>query len=187
MARMALLRPGRPGTDEVEPYEVRASTRRTRTMTAFREGGRLVVVVPGHMTARQRRDAVPGLVERYLAKEARQGPPRADDELTDRARALHTTYVAPNAGGEQPQIGVRWVTNMQQRWGSCTPSTGEIRISDRLRTMPSWVVDYVLLHEVAHLAERQHNARFWALVDGYPQARRARGFLEGVDHARQSG
>lgn len=184
MARMALLRPGRPGTDEAEAYEVRASARRTRTMTAFREGGRLVVVVPEHMTARQRRDMVPGLVERYLAKEARQRPPRADDELTERARALYRTYVAPNAPDDEPRIGVRWVSNMQQRWGSCTPSTGEIRISDRLRTVPAWVVDNVLLHEVAHLAERQHSSRFWALVDAHPESSRARGFLEGFEHAR---
>lgn len=169
-----------------EDYEVRTSTRRTRTMTAFREGGRLVVVVPDHMTARQRRDLVPGLVARFLAKEARNRPPRADDELTARAKDLYRTHIAPHASGPEPAIGVRWVSNMSQRWGSCTIATGEIRISDRLRTLPTWVVDYVLLHEVAHLEEREHSARFWQLVNAHPSSSRARGFLEGMDFAARN-
>ena len=168
-----------------ESYVVRSSARRTRTMTAFREGGDLVVVVPEHMTARQRREMIPGLVDRFLVKEAKQRPPRADDELTARAVELYRSYIAPHATGPEPAIGVRWVGNMASRWGSCTIATGEIRISERLRTMPNWVVDYVLLHEVAHLAEREHNARFWQLVNAHAESQRARGFLEGVDFTRR--
>jgi predicted metal-dependent hydrolase len=69
---------------------------------------------------------------------------------------------------------------MTQRWGSCTTTTGTIRLSDRLRDMPAWVVDYVLLHELAHLLEPGHNKRFWHWVDRYPRAERAKGYLEGV-------
>lgn len=54
-----------------------------------------------------------------------------------------------------------------------------IRLSHRLQVMPSWVVDYVLVHELAHLAEPTHSSRFWRLVDRYPDAARARGYLEG--------
>jgi hypothetical protein len=46
--------------------------------------------------------------------------------------------------------------------------------------MPSWVVDYVLVHELAHLQIPGHGADFWALVDHYPRAQRARGYLEGA-------
>lgn len=168
-------------------YEVRRSARRTRTMTAFREGGRVVVVVPERMSQRQQRELVPPLVERFLAKEMRHAAPRADEELTRRARDLFEAWVAPHTGGQVPAFGVRWVSNMQHRWGSCTTATGEIRISDRLRGMPGWVVDYVLLHEVTHLVEREHNARFWQLVNAHPESPRARGFLEGVDFARAKG
>ncbi|QIK73288.1 M48 family metallopeptidase [Propioniciclava coleopterorum] len=168
-----------------EDYEVRPSRRRTRTMTAFREEGRLVVVVPEHMTARQRRDLIPGLVERYLSKEARQRPPRADQEITQRAVELYQAYIAGHTDQPEPTIGARWVSNMASRWASCTPTSGEIRVSDRLQAMPSWVLDYVLLHEVAHLVEREHNDRFWQLVHAHAESQRARGFLEGVDYVRR--
>jgi len=168
----------------VEDYEVRGSARRTRTMTAFREAGKLVVVVPDHMTPGQRREMVPGLVARFLAKEQRARPPRTDDELTARGVELYRTYIGPYSAGPEPVMGVRWVSNMVHRWGSCTIGTGEIRLSDRLQAMPTWVVDHVLLHEVAHLEEREHNERFWRLVNANPESSRARGFLEGVDFAR---
>ncbi len=102
-------------------------------MTAFREDGQLVVVVPEHMTERQRRELVPGLVEQFLAKEAGRRAPRGDAELTARAVELYHAYVAPHAEGPEPAFGVRWVANMRTRWGSCTIATGEIRLSDRLR------------------------------------------------------
>ena len=69
--------------------------------------------------------------------------------------------------------------NQNSRWGSCTPASGTIRITHRLQALPDWVVDYVLLHELAHLVEAGHTRRFWALVGRYPEAARARGFLEG--------
>jgi len=66
---------------------------------------------------------------------------------------------------------------MTARYGSCTPVDGTIRISDWLANMPDWVLDYVIVHELVHLIEPSHNARFWALVARYPRAERARGFL----------
>ena len=84
-------------------------------------------------------------------------------------------------------MSVRWVTNQNGRWGSCTPADRTIRISHRIQDMPDWVIDYVLLHELAHLVEANHGPRFWALVDTYPRAERAKGFLAGVSHADVSG
>jgi predicted metal-dependent hydrolase len=75
---------------------------------------------------------------------------------------------------------VRWVDNQRNRWGSCTPADGTIRLSRRLVGMPDWVIDYVLFHELAHLLVPGHGPEFWALVARYPRAERARGFLEGV-------
>ena len=82
---------------------------------------------------------------------------------------------------------VRWVENQSTRWGSCTPGERTIRISSRLQHMPQWVVDYVIVHELAHLVETHHNERFWAWVDNYPQAERAKGYLMGWSAARDEG
>lgn len=167
-----------------EPWEIRTSTRRTRTMSAFREAGRIVVVIPARMTMAQRSTLVPPLVERFLAKERRRAAPRGDAEVTQRARKLYEMHLAPVVDGPIPEFGVRWVSTMRSRWGSCTPATGEIRISDRLQGFPSWVVDYVLMHELTHLVEPTHNDRFWRLALRLPDAERAKGFLEGVDFDR---
>lgn len=78
-----------------------------------------------------------------------------------------------------------WVGNQTTRWGSCTPASGTIRISTRLQQMPSWVLDYVLVHELAHLLAPGHGKDFWALVRGYPRTERARGYLEGFVHAER--
>jgi predicted metal-dependent hydrolase len=55
-----------------------------------------------------------------------------------------------------------------------------IRVSDRLRDAPDYVLDYVLLHELAHLLVPGHGPDFWALLAPYPRLERARGYLEGV-------
>jgi predicted metal-dependent hydrolase len=76
---------------------------------------------------------------------------------------------------------VRWSDQQQQRWGSCTPEDGTIRVSSRLAAFPPWVLDYVLVHELAHLLVPSHGAEHDALVMRYPLAERARGFLIAKD------
>ena len=82
---------------------------------------------------------------------------------------------------------VRWVTNQNGRWGSCTVEDGAIRLSHRLRAMPAYVVDYVLLHELVHLIVPGHGPAFWAELDTYPQTERARGYLDGWSGALHAG
>ena len=82
---------------------------------------------------------------------------------------------------------MRWVDNQQHRWGSCTPENGTIRISTRLKGLPEWVINYVIIHELVHLLVPSHGPRFWALVEQYPKAERARGFLEGFSAAAHDG
>jgi predicted metal-dependent hydrolase len=161
------------------PVEVRRSVRRTRTGTAFRERGTIVVVIPQRMSRAAERSFVDSMVAKVLAREARTAPPRGDDLLRQRAAELSERHLAPVTGSAPRPADVRWVSNQHRRWGSCTPSTGVIRLSDRLQGLPSWVVDYVLVHELAHLVEPTHGPAFWRLVAGYPEADRAKGFLEG--------
>ncbi|MGY1734393.1 M48 family metallopeptidase [Geodermatophilus sp. SYSU D01045] len=166
------------------PVEVRRSARRRRTVTAYRESGRTIVLIPAAFTPAEERRWVAQMVAKLQTREERRRRSLGgDEELMSRARALSAAHLD---GVPQP-TSVRWVDNQQRRWGSCTPADGSIRLSSRLRSMPEYVVDYVLVHELAHLLEASHDARFWALVSRYPRAERARGFLEGVESARADG
>lgn len=156
------------------PVEVRRSARRRRSVSAFRHKGRLVVAIPARFTRAQEEEWVQRMVQRVRTKEKRRQVSSAD--LLPRAMSLAEQYLPT---GVRPN-SVRWVTNQNTRWASCTPADGSIRLSHRLKGMPEWVIDYVLVHELAHLVEGNHNSRFWALVNQYPQTERARGFLDGV-------
>jgi predicted metal-dependent hydrolase len=57
-----------------------------------------------------------------------------------------------------------------------------IRISSRAAALPSWVLDYLLVHELAHLEVAGHGPHFWRLVNRYPLTERARGYLMALDH-----
>ena len=159
--------------------EVRRSARRRRTVTAYRERDAIVVLVPQAMSREDERRFVDDLVRKVLDLEAKASQPQRDSELAERARILIDRYLQPALGHSPKPGSLNWVTNQNQRWGSCTPSTGAIRLSHRLQSMPSWVVDYVLIHELVHLVEPTHSERFWRLVASYPAAEKAKGFLEG--------
>jgi predicted metal-dependent hydrolase len=164
--------------------EVRRSARRRRTVTAYRELGRTVVLIPAAFSPAEERRWVAQMVAKLQTREERRRRSLGGDaELMARARALSTAHLD---GAAQP-ASVRWVDNQHRRWGSCTPADRSIRLSSRLRTMPEYVVDYVLVHELVHLLEPSHDERFWALVARYPRAERARGFLEGVELASAAG
>ena len=80
--------------------------------------------------------------------------------------------------GVEPS-SIRWSTTQNKRWGSCTIGTREVRISERLRVAPTWVLDAVIVHELAHLIEPNHSPRFRELESRSPRRREADVFLEG--------
>ncbi|PFG16872.1 hypothetical protein ATK74_1427 [Propionicimonas paludicola] len=166
---------------------MRRSRRRTRTLTVFREGGRLVAVVPERISAREQNELIPPLVQRFLRREAKRGLPQAPDELNRRALELYRRYLRPLTGEDPPGFSVTWSSRQQHRWGSCSAWSGEIRLSARLQTMPSWVSDYVLLHELAHLHQPNHSAEFHRLLSGYPDRDRAKAYLLGYQHGAGMG
>jgi predicted metal-dependent hydrolase len=154
--------------------EIRRSARRRRTVSAYRDGDTTVVLLPARMTKAEEQHWVATMLARLAAKDARK--PQGDDELKRRALTLSKRHL----NGRAKPHDVRWVTNQRTRWGSCTPADRTIRLSHRLREMPDWVVDYVLVHELAHLLVPDHSPAFWDLVNAYPLAERARGYLLGV-------
>jgi len=146
--------------------EVVRSPRRHRTVQARRVGDVLRVSIPATMTKAEEQRWVAEMVARV---ERRIQASRID--LGTRARELARRHRLP-----LPST-IRWVDNQHCRWGSCTPAEGTVRISSRLTSVPPWVLDYVIVHELAHLVTPSHDRRFWSLVNRYPRAERARGYL----------
>ena len=157
-----------------EPIEVRRSRRRRRTVSAYREGGRTIVLIPAGFSASEEKHWVDTMLRKLEAGDRRRRP--SDEQLAARAAELSQRYL----GGLAKPTSIVWSMNQASRWGSCTPSDGSIRISARVKGMPSWVLDYVIMHELAHLLQPSHGRDFWALLESYPRTERARGYLEGV-------
>ena len=150
--------------------ELVRGTRRRKYVEAVLVGDRLRVSFPRWMSLAEAQESAEELAERMRR--------RVDTSCIDvatRARKIARQYGLP-----RPKT-VRWADNMSQRWGSCTPDDGAIRVSSRLAAYPAWVLDYVLVHELAHLRVAHHGPEHEELVDRYPYAERARGFLIALD------
>jgi predicted metal-dependent hydrolase len=146
--------------------EVVRSARRRKTVQAREVNGVLRVSIPATMTKADEQKWVSEMVRRMERRTVSDGI-----DLARRAEQLADRYEL-----KRPK-SIRWATNQQWRWGSCTPTDGSIRISSRLAGEPAWVLDYVIVHELAHLHVARHGVKFWTLVNRYPKAERARGFL----------
>lgn len=164
-------------SDPTPQVEVRRSRRRRRTVSAYVENDRIVVLVPDNLSKAEERDWVRKMVARLQRREQRGR--LTDDGLMRRARELNDRYL----GGLADPVSVKWAANQRSRWGSCSPGDRTIRLSERLQRMPDWVVDYVLMHELAHLLEPGHNQAFWGWVGHYPHTEKAKGYLLGWSEA----
>jgi hypothetical protein len=167
-----------PGADVSDPgaapeVEVRVSARRKKTSEAKWVGGRIVVSLPAHLDIESRQKTIDWLVDRLLTRHRLQSS-TSDDALLARAIELSDRYLV----GTRP-ASVRWVTNQTARWGSCSYYSGHIRVSHRLRAVPDWVLDSVLVHEVAHLTHPDHSRAFHRLAGAYPRHKDAGIFLAG--------
>ena len=156
------------------PVRIIRSAQRRKTVSARLEDGVLIIRAPAAIRDDELATIIEGLKKRMI-KRSRTAP-QTDEALEKRARELNKKYF----GGRLSWHSVRYVTNQNGRFGSCTPDNGTIRLSDRLATMPVWVRDYVLVHELAHLVEANHGPNFWRLVNRYPLTERARGYLMAV-------
>lgn len=155
--------------------EILRSKRRRKTVAARIVGDTLQVRAPADLPEDELNEVINKLRPRLERERVRRQ--LADNAgLAARAELLNKRYF----DGKLRVRQVAYVTNQQRRFGSCSPSEAVIRISERVAAMPDWVRDYVLIHELAHLIEASHSPRFWALVNRFPRAERARGFLMGM-------
>lgn len=162
-----LVRPEREPTGVATmPVEVIRSPKRRKSVSVRVVDGKVVVRMPQWMSKEQEREYINSMLASLERKERSK-----DFDLVERAAQLARRYDLP-----EPR-SIRWVSNQSQRWGSCSPSTGEIRITDRIAGFPRWVIDAVLVHELAHLVECNHGPAFHALANRYPRQERAHGYL----------
>ena len=150
------------------------SKKRKKTISAREVGGQFVVQAPATMSEAELQPVIDKLLRRWQRRQAKLD--LDDKALHRRAQELNRQYFQ----GKLKWNSIKWVTNQEQRFGSCTPANGTIRMSHRLATMPAFVRDYVLVHELAHLLEANHGPKFWKLVNRYPKTERARGYLMAV-------
>ena len=168
--------PTLPGVDQGEIVVVR-SKRRKKNISAYRQGGQIVVSIPARMSKADERSIVPEMVERIRSAEADRTP--SESVLIERTVALIQAY-APEITERPASIDWR---QMRERWGSCTGIDRTIRISDRLRFAPTYVQDYVLFHEAIHLRFFDHGPDFQRILAAYPDGEKAQAYLDGYELA----
>jgi predicted metal-dependent hydrolase len=168
--------PTLPGVDQGEIIVIR-SKRRKKNISAYRQGGQIVVSIPARMSKTEERTIVPEMVERIRSAEADRTP--SESVLIDRTVALIQAY-APEITERPASIDWR---QMRERWGSCTGIDRTIRISDRLRFAPTYVQDYVLFHEAIHLRFFDHGPDFQRILAAYPEGEKAQAYLDGYELA----
>lgn len=172
---LAYAIPVRVGPEALASVEVRESSRRKKSAQAHVERDKIVVVVPVGMDPADRDELATRLALRLLSPSKRRV--ESDADLERRAAELADLYL----DGVRP-TSIRWVSNQERRWGSCTPSTGAIRLSSRMKNFPDWVLDSVVVHELAHLLDASHSPAFRALTARYPRAAEADAWLSGFEH-----
>ena len=158
-----------PTASSTPTVRVVRSRKRRRTVTARMVDGVLEVLIPAWMSKKEEAATVDEMRAKVMSGGERQAL-----QLPERTAGLARRFDLP------VPASVKWADNMAHRWGSCTTTDGSIRISSRLERVPTWVLDAVIVHELAHLVHADHSASFWALVERYPKLARAQGFLEGL-------
>lgn len=148
------------------PIDVVRSKRRKRTIQGALRDGRIKVMVPDGLNPEEEARLVDNLAEKIIDKAT-----SAEVDLDERAHALAGRYRLPIPSS------VEWSSRQMTRWGSCSPEERRIRVSNRLASMPPWVLDWVLVHELAHLVVPDHGPEFQTLVSQYELAERAKGYL----------
>ena len=168
---------------DLTKVEVRRSKRAKRNVTAYRDNEKTVVTVPTRMAKRDIDAYVSELVTRLDDRDERS---TSQALLEQRARLLSRKYLAQDLFETHlVPVSIRWVTNQNARWGSCTPGEGTIRLSHRMVRMPAYVIDSVIVHELIHLLVADHSEDFYALMNRYPEHEKAKAYLDGYSHAQQ--
>ena len=153
--------------------EVIRSHKRKKTVQAKVVDDKLRVYLPAGLSKKRESELIEKMMVKVEKKRLKKELINGDEYLKIRFNEFNRKYF----NGELELTSIKYVTNQNTRNGSCTPAKGTIRISHRLADMPKWVLDYLIMHEMAHLLYPDHSKRFWDKVNEYKYTERARGFL----------
>jgi len=148
------------------------SPRRKRTIQTKYTQGRLWIYLPAGMNKTEETKWIDRMIKRNERSEQKRTTRKSDTWLMNRAQVFNKKYFNGTL-----DFSINYVSNQNSRFGSCTSAEKTIRISEKVKTMPSWVQDYVIIHELTHLVYPDHSKKFWETVNQYPYAERAKGYL----------
>jgi predicted metal-dependent hydrolase len=168
-----------PGISEGEIIVIR-STRRKRNISAYRQGGRIIVSIPARMSKADEHAIIPEMIAKIRSQESARIP--SEERLMERTNKLLVS-LAPEITARPASINWR---PMRERWGSCTSVDRTIRISDRLKLAPDYALDYVLFHEAIHLQLFDHGAQFTEVLGRFEGAELASAYLDGYEAAERA-
>lgn len=159
----------------ISSVKILRSKKRRRTVSAQMSKDILVVRAPENIGEEFLQKVIAKLKARIERKQLKEGLNNGA-ELIQRAREFNFRYFE----NKLKINSIEYVTNQNSKFGCCNYRTGCIRISHRISSMPRWVRDYVIIHELAHLEFPNHGREFWQAVNRYKFTERARGYLLGV-------
>ena len=151
------------------------SRRRKKTIQTKYGDGRLWIFLPAGMSTKDEQKWIDKMIERNERWQQKNFLQKSDAWLRQRAQELNKKYFDGTL-----DFSITFVTNQHSRFGSCTSIDKTIRIAERVKTMPSWVQNYIIIHELTHLLHPNHSKKFWEKVNHYKYAERAKGYLLAV-------
>jgi len=171
----AVVASDRTLTVEGVTLALRVTRKRVKNINVRLVGEELRVSAPSWVSRRELDDAIVVLARRLVRRDRER-------RVNDRRDALELARKVARRFPTPPDVvEARFSTRQSARWGSYSTRTRTIRLSAVLCQMPSWVLEAVVAHELAHVVHPDHSPEFWALLRKVcPHTDRARAFLEGV-------
>jgi len=146
------------------------SRRRRRTAAAQLKNGLLEIHLPAWISFSEEQK----IVQKFIASFKKKSLQKVanDKDLKKLADQLNRQFFQ----GEL-KYSICWSKNQKSIQGSCAIKNKTIRISERLKNVPLWVLKGVIIHELAHLLVPNHSKKFWEIANHYPLMERSRGYL----------
>lgn len=151
--------------------KITRSKKRKKTIQSNFQNNQLTIYLPQGLSTKEEQKWISLMMKKH-EKHTKRNNLNSDGLLQKRAQELNKHYFEGKL-----TFAIKYVSNQQQRFGSCTPEEQTIRISDRVAALPAWVRDYILLHEMTHLVYPNHSKEFWETVNKFTYTERAKGYL----------